>query len=452
MPRPIQSIRIGVTEPRVRMLLARLLRAGLAAADPGAAVRRAVRRTATGIRVAGMHYDLRGHGTVMLVGAGKAAARMATALESRLGACLSYGLVVVPDGCRTATRVVRVIEAGHPVPDRRGQRAAERLLARVQALSADDLLFVLLSGGASSLLPLPAPGLTLADKQWTTRLLLRCGAAIHDINVVRKHLSGIKGGRLAAATRARVATLILSDVIGDDIGTTGSGPTAADASTYADACAVLRRFRVWPRVPSRVRRHLRAGVRGLRPETPKPGSAIFRRVRHLIVGNNRVAVEAVAREARRAGLHPHVYARPLRGDAREAATLFARLARRIRTSGKPVPPPACLVAGGEVTVTVRGSGRGGRAQEFALAAARLISGLPHVWVAGFGTDGTDGPTDAAGAVVDGGTCAQARAAGLDASLFLRRNDSYGFFRRAGGHIVTGPTGTNVNDLYLLLVL
>lgn len=445
-------MRIGVREPRARALLGRLLNTGLAAADPETAVRRVVRRTATGILVAGRRYDPRGKGTVVAVGAGKAAARMAAALESRLGASLSDGLVVVKDGYRAATRAVQVIEAGHPVPDRRGQRAAERLLARVQELSADDLLIVLLSGGASSLLPLPAPGLTLADKQQTTHLLLRSGAAIGEINAVRKHLSGIKGGRLAAATRARVVTLILSDVPGDDVGTIGSGPTAPDATTYADACAVLQRFRLWHRAPARVRRHLLAGARGRRPETPKPESASFQRVRNLIVGNNRTAVEAVVREARRAGLRPHVYSTTLRGEAREAAGLFARLARRIRTSGKPIRPPACLIAGGELTVTVRGRGLGGRAQEFALAAAQPLAGLPNVWIAGFGTDGTDGPTDAAGAVVDGGTLARAEACGLDASRFLRANDSYRFFQRAGGHIVTGPTGTNVNDLYILIAL
>lgn len=439
-------------EPRARALLGRLLNAGLAAGDPEQAIRRAVRRTATGVLVAGRRYDLRGTGTIVAVGAGKAAAGMAAELERRLGSKLAGGLVVVKQGYAVPTRRITVLTAGHPVPDRAGRHAAARLLALVKKLSADDLLLVLLSGGASSLLTVPAPGLTLADKQRTTHLLLRCGAAITEINAVRKHLSGIKGGRLAAATRARVVTLILSDVLGDDIGTIGSGLTAPDATTYADACAVLRRFRLWQRVPARVRRHLLAGARGERPETPKPGSPVFRRVRNLIVGNNRAAVEAVAREARRAGLRPHVYSTALQGEARQAARRFARLAHRIRSNGKPVRPPACLIAGGELTVTVRGRGRGGRAQEFALAAAQPIAGLRNVWIAGFGTDGTDGPTDAAGAVVDGGTFARAKARGLDVSRFLRANDSYRFFQQAGGHIVTGPTGTNVNDIYLLIAL
>jgi glycerate-2-kinase len=445
-------MRIGVRETRVRAVLGRLLKAGLAAADPGQAVHRAVRRTATGILAAGHRYPLRKNGQVVAVGAGKAAAVMAAALERRLGPRLAGGLVVVKRGYAVPTRRIAVVNAGHPVPDRAGQKAAARMLALVRKLTENDLVIVLLSGGASSLLPLPAPGLTLADKQRTAGLLLRCGASINEMNAVRKHLSAIKGGRLAAATRARVVTLALSDVIGDDLGTIGSGPTAPDRTTYADAIAVLRRRRIWAKLPARVRRHLLAGAKGLREETPKPGAAAFARVRNAIVGGNRASVEAAAREARRAGFSPSVYPRPLSGEAREAARLFARRATRMRGHGNSVRPPACLIAGGETTVTVRGRGRGGRAQEFALAAARDIAGLPDVWIAGIGTDGTDGPTDAAGAVVDGGTVSRARRNGIEPSEFLRRNDSYAFFKRAGGHIVTGPTGTNVNDLYVLIVL
>ncbi len=445
-------MRIGVRESRVRALLERLLKACLAAADPRPAVRRAIARTSTGVLVAGRRYDLRAGGKVVVVGAGKASALMAAALEPRLGAHLSGGLVVVKRGYGVPTRRLKVVTAGHPVPDRAGQKAAARMRALVNGLTRDDLLIVLLSGGASSLLPLPAPGLSLADKQRTTRLLLRSGATIREINTVRKHLSAIKGGRLAAATRARVVTLILSDVIGDDLGTIGSGPTAPDRTTYADAVAVLRRRRVWTSLPGRVRKHLRTGAKGRFEETPKPGAAVFARVRHVLLGGNRAAVEAAAREAGRAGLRCSIHAAPLSGEARQAARLFAGLATRIRARGTPVRAPACLLAGGEPTVTVRGRGRGGRAQEFALAAALEIVGLPNVWIAGVGTDGTDGPTDAAGAIVGGETVARARRRGLEPAQFLRRNDSYSFFKQAGGQIVTGPTGTNVNDLYVALVL
>jgi glycerate 2-kinase len=444
-------MRIGVRDRRVRALLGRLLRAGLAAADPRQAVRRIVARTKTGIHVAGRRYNLRGAGKIVAVGAGKASAAMAVALERQLGARLTGGLVAVKRGYDAPTRLIKIVTAGHPVPDRAGQRAAALVLGLARGLTRDDLLMVLLSGGASSLLPRPAPGLTLADKQHASQLLLRCGASINEMNAVRKHLSAIKGGQLAAATRARVATLILSDVIGDDLGTIGSGPTAPDRTTYADALAVLRRRRIWTKLPARVRRHLLAGAKGMREETPKPGSPIFTRVQNLILGRNRTAVQAVAREARRAGFHPYIHPAALRGEAAEAARRFSQFAKNVLKRGTPVRPPACLIAGGEPTVTVRGGGRGGRAQEFALAAAMEISGLPNVWIAGFGTDGTDGSTRAAGAVVDGGTVAQARRKGLDPLRFLRRNDSCAFFEKAGGHIVTGPTGTNVNDLYVMIV-
>jgi glycerate 2-kinase len=444
-------MRISVRDRRIRALLGCLLRAGLAAADQRQAVRRIFTRTKTGIKVAGRRYNLRETGKIVAVGAGKAAASMAVALEQLLGTRLAGGLIAVKRGYALPTRRIRVVTAGHPVPDRAGQRAAARILALVRRLTRDDLLIVLLSGGASSLLPLPAPGLTLADKQRTSQLLLKSGATIQEINVVRKHLSAIKGGRLAAATHACVVTLVLSDVIGDDLGTIGSGPTAPDPTTYADACTILRRFRIWNRAPVRVRRHLLKGRRGGLDETPKPGAPLFRRVRHHVLGNNRAIVKAVRREARRAGLRPHVLPQAMTGDVRNAAASFGRLAQTIVASGEPVRPPACLVAGGELTVTVRGPGRGGRAQEFALAAAMDIAGLPNVWIVGVGTDGTDGPTDAAGAVVDGGTLARAKKSGLDVASFLRRNDAYAFFKQAGGHIVTGPTGTNVNDLYMLIV-
>lgn len=443
-------MQIRVRQPTVRVLLTRLLEAGLTAADPAHAVRRTVEYTGAQLRIGGEQYDLRQHPRVVAVGAGKASARMAAALEGLVKDRLEGGLVVVPYSHAVPTRNIQVLEAGHPFPDRAGQRAAARLLALVGELASSDLLFVLISGGASSLLPAPASGLSLADKRRTTQLLLKSGATIHEVNTVRKHLSAIKGGRLAAATPARVINLILSDVIGDDPGAVGSGPTAPDPTTYADACAVLRRYGLWKIVPPRVRAHVAKGARGGLTETPKPGARVFRRVRNHIIGNNAVAVEATAQAARRLGLHPLVLSTTLSGEAREAAKLFGALAREIHSSGRPISRPACLIAGGELTVTVRGDGKGGRAQEFALAAAREIAQLPHTWVAGFATDGTDGPTDAAGAVVDGHTLARATRLGLDLASLLDRNDAYSVFTRLGGHITTGPTGTNVNDLYLLI--
>ena len=444
-------MRIGVRQSQVRALLARLFEAGLAAVDPVCAVRRNVKRVGTIVHVGRHRYGLREYGRVIAVGAGKAAASMGAAVERLLGDRLDGGLVVVKYGHLAQTKVIEVLEAGHPVPDRAGEKAAARLLGLVRELAPNDLLFVLLSGGASSLLPMPSAGLTLADKQKTTQLLLRSGATIQEMNVVRKHLSALKGGHLAPATQARVVSLILSDVIGDDLGTIGSGPTAPDQTTYADACKILRRYRLWVDVPARVRTHLAGGVRGAEEETPKPDSSLFRRVQNHIIGNNGAAVEAVAQAARRSGFRLLVLSTSLIGEAREAAKSFGAIAREIVTSGRPVRRPACVIAGGELTVTVRGEGRGGRAQEFALAASLEIAGLPKVWIAAFATDGTDGPTDAAGAVVDGQTVARAQRVGLIPRESLQGNNAHPFFKKVGGHVITGPTGTNVNDLYVLIV-
>lgn len=446
-------MQIGVKQPRVRRLLRRLLEAGLQAADPETAVLRHVKRTGPLLTVGRQRYDLRDYDRVIAVGAGKASARMAAALEHRLGKRLTDGLVIVKYGHAVPTKTIRMLEAGHPIPDRAGQQATMRVRSLLGRLTSKDLLFVLLSGGASSLLPAPVPGVTLAEKRKTTERLLRCGASIQEVNTVRKHLSTIKGGRLVSATKARIVSLILSDVLGDDLGTIGSGPTAPDLSTYADACTILRRYRLWNKVPASVRAHLLNGHRGAEKETPKTGATLFRHVQNEIVGNNGAAVEAVAKAAKQAGLHPLILTTTLTGEAREAAKTFGAMAREIISSDRPVARPACVIAGGELTVTLRGKGRGGRAQEFALAAALEIAGLPDVWVAGFGTDGTDGPTEVAGAVVDGRTVLRARKKiGLDPSATLLRNDSYRFFTKLGGHLVAGPTGTNVNDFYLLIAL
>jgi len=443
---------IGVKQPRVRTLIGRMLRSALAAVDPIEAVRQAVTRTGTTIQVGGYRYNLKRYKRIFAIGAGKASARMAVALEQRLGSRLTGGSVVVKYGHSASTSIIDIQEAGHPVPDLAGQQAAGRILTLLNQLTADDLVFVLLSGGASSLLPAPAPGVSLADKQRTTALLLLSGATIHEINAVRKHLSAMKGGRMAAATRARMITLILSDVLGDDLGTIGSGPTAPDETTYADAIQILRRHGILHKIPPNVRGHLLKGQRGAYPESPKPAARIFRRVQNQIIGNNQAAVETVSRVAKHDGLHPLILTTSLQGEAREAAKWLGAIAREIVTTGRPIRRPACLIAGGELTVTVRGKGRGGRAQEFALAAARELAGLSNVWIVGFGTDGTDGPTDAAGAIVDGHTLAHAAQRDVDLTEYLDRNDAYHFFKTVGGLIHTGPTGTNVNDLYLLIAL
>ena len=433
-------------------LLRKLIAEGLKAADPYQALLHTVSFTRRSLRVGRKTYDLSHVDRVVTVGAGKASARMAQALETALGTRLEDGLIIVKTGHTLATKRIAVLEAGHPIPDRAGLHATQRLLGLTQRLTSRDLLIVLLSGGASSLLPAPVDGVTLADKQRTTRLLLRSGATINEINVVRKHLSLIKGGGLAASTRARIVTLLLSDVIGDDLGSIGSGPTAGDPSTFADAVEVLQRYRSWHAVPETVRRYLHRGRKGDVSETLKPGSRRLRAVQHHIIGNNRIMLEAVARAAQQADLHTKFVSYPITGEARVAAKQLTDLAKAITEGHGILKRPCCVVAGGETTVTVTGRGKGGRAQEFAASAALEIAGLPNTWVVALGTDGTDGPTDAAGAIVSGRTIARAKKRSIDLRSSLDRHNTYSAFKALGSHIHTGPTGTNVNDLYLLLLL
>ena len=437
---------------RITSILKQLLEAGLQAADPKEAIRKALQLKGQRLRVGNRRYNLAGFSRVICVGAGKASGSMALAVEQQLGKWLEEGVVVVKEGygCRPST--IQIRQAGHPIPDKRSERAGKKILNLVRSLTCDDLLLVILSGGASSLLVAPAQHIQLADKQKTTRLLLQSGASIDEINVVRKHLSAIKGGRLAEATSATIIGLLLSDVIGNDVSTIGSGPTVPDPSTVQDAHTILKSYDLWKRIPQSVRVHLQQGLRGKVPETPKPGNRAFRRASHHIVGNNRLAVEGLAQKANAIGIQSLILTTTLTGEARESGKMVGAVAREIHFYGRPIQRPACLIWGGELTVTVQGTGKGGRVQEFTLSAAQEISGLPNIFVAGFGTDGADGPTEAAGAVVDGRTAARAMPYRMDPAKILHRNDSYSFFKKVGGHIVTGPTGTNVNDIYLVLAL
>ena len=429
-----------------------MIAAGLQAADPYHSLLHTVSLLGHSLRVGRRTYDLQRYDRVLAVGAGKASARMAQALELVLGARLEGGLVVVKTGHSVSTRRIRILEAGHPIPDRAGLQAAKHIRDAITELTPRDLLFVLLSGGASSLLPAPVPGVTLANKQRTTRLLIRSGATIQEINIVRKHLSLLKGGGLAASTNATISTLILSDVMGDDLGSIGSGPTAPDPTTFADAIKVLQRYKLWRLVPEAVRHQLLLGRRGAVPETLKPGTRRLRRVQHEIIGNNSGMLEAVARVARKAGLRTVLISTAITGEACQAAKQLGSLARYIASGTDLLRRPCCLVAGGETTVTVKGRGKGGRAQEFAVAAALEIAGLRNVWIAAVGTDGSDGPTDVAGAVVSGETVVQAKQLGVDLRVAVKRHDTYPALKVLRSHIRTGPTGTNVNDLYLAIVL
>jgi len=350
------------------------------------------------------------------------------------------------------TRKVRLLEAGHPVPDERGAAAAREIRALAESAGAEDLVLVLVSGGGSALTPAPAPPITLADKQAITRLLLAAGATINQLNAVRKHASLLKGGQLArAASPARIEALLLSDVVGDPLDVIASGPTTPDVSTFAEALDILDRFALRERAPQTIVRRLEQGARGEIAETPKPGDPLFARVRNTVIGNNRLVVDAAAARARELGFTPHVLTRALEGEAREAAERFVELARATRAGRGPVTAPACVVAGGETTVTIRGRGKGGRCQEFALASALGMDGLRDVVILAAGTDGSDGPTEAAGATVDGASAARARAQGVDPLACLAENDSNPVLARTGDLVVTGPTNTNLLDLYIALV-
>ena len=389
-------------------------------------------------------FKTSGFRNIYVVGAGKAGASMAAAVERVLGRRITAGLVNVKDGHTAKLRHIELNECGHPVPDSRGVDGAERIAALAASAEEDDLVLCLISGGASALLPAPAPPITLEEKQSVTRLLLACGANIHEINAVRKHISRIKGGQLARlAAPATVESLLLSDVIGDDLDVIGSGPTAPDASTFGDVATILDKYTITDRVPSSVRKRIAEAE----PETPKPGDPLFRAVRNTVIGSNRLALDAAARHAQELGYRTLVLASEIEGETREVARMHAAIARQIVRASQPVRAPACIITGGETTVTIKGDGLGGRNQEFVLAAAIDIAGWPGTVVFSGGTDGSDGPTDAAGAIADGDTFRR----NPEARRFLDVNDSYHYFEGLGDLVKTGPTNTNVMDVRLILV-
>lgn len=428
-----------------------ILESALDAVDPYKAVHSHVTREGRFLNVGTHRYDLQEVERVIVVGAGKASARMAVAIEEILGDLISDGLINVKYGHGEPLRKITVWEAGHPVPDQAGIEGARRLLTLVKDANERDLVICLISGGGSSLLPQPTSGIDLLSKQETTRALLESGATIHQVNAVRKHISDIKGGRLAqAAAPARVVSLLLSDVIGDDLDVIASGPTVPDTTTFASALDVLDRYDLTGRVPVNVLSHLRAGVRGDNPETPKPGDAVFNNVVNVIIANNAGAINAAAEKAHSLGYKPLVLSSFIQGEAREVARVMAAIAREIAVTGRPIARPACVIAGGETTVTLKGTGAGGRNQELALQASLDIENIENILILASGTDGTDGPTDAAGAIASGKTLAVARELGLSARDYLANNDSYHFFKAIGDLVMTGPTGTNVMDIILIL--
>ena len=472
----------------LRGIISKVLAAAIRAVDPAVAVKTHIARAGDDVRVGPRAFRLSEVDRIIVVGGGKAGTPMAAALYELLGPRISAGVVNVKYGHTSVDRwqvrfehrpgteripallgdptdpprtpetgAIRIVEAGHPVPDAAGQAGAAQIATLLSGLTPRDLVFVLISGGGSALLPLPVEGISLADYQTLTSVLLRCGADITEINTIRKHCSRLQGGQLARlAAPAQVVTLILSDVVGTPLDAIASGPTVPDRSTFADAMAILKRYSILDQIPDSVRNHLLTGAAGAIPDTPKPGDPLFERVTNVVIGDNASAGRAAVAEARRLGFNSALLTTFIQGEAREVGRAVAGLAQGIACGQSDFAVPACLVLGGETTVTVKGQGAGGRNQELALAAAIALDGYPlpddvEVAVVSLGTDGTDGPTDAAGGVAWRDTIARGRALGLDARAALADNDSYPYLGALGDLIVTGPTGTNVNDLVMVIV-
>ena len=429
-----------------------IFNAGLAAAEPGLCVHRALSIADDVLQCGTLHLPLDSISRLRVIGAGKATPAMALAAEEILGDRIEIGAINTKYGHALTLQHIETFECGHPVPDAPGVAGAQRQLELLEDLDSDALVLCLFSGGGSALLPAPADGLSLAEKQETTRLLLACGATIDEINVLRIHLSSVKGGLLARAAKpARVLALMLSDVIGDPLDTIASGPTSPDPTTFFYCLELVDRYDLRRQLPATVRQRLENGSNGLLAETPKTGDPCFAATENIVIGNSSLAIDAATQKARAFGYEVLVLTSRLQGEAREAAVTLPAIAQEIASANRPVTSPACVIAGGETTVTLRGDGKGGRNQELALSAALHLDGWPAITLFSGGTDGTDGPTDAAGAIVDGHTLTSARKQGLDARDFLARNDSYNFFHALNDLVITGPTGTNVMDLQILLI-
>ena len=442
---------IAKAEERLRSDAERIFGAAVERVLPETCIAEHCRREGRVLHLGPHQVDLGEVERVLLLGAGKASGAMALALEPLLEGASVEGLINVKYGHLAPVKRVRLVEAGHPVPDESGVAGTREILDLAKSAGERDLVVCLISGGGSALSPLPAPGLSLEDKQETTRVLLGCGATIHEINTLRKHLSGFKGGRLAlAAAPARVFSLILSDVVGDDLDIIASGPTVPDAGTFADCLRIVAKFGIEQDLPGPVVERLRAGAAGEVAETPKPGDPAFERCRNLIIGSNSEALAAAEAKARELGYQTLVLSSLIQGETRVVASVHAAIGREMLLSGRPLSAPACLLSGGETTVTLTGPGKGGRNQEFALAAALEIEGQGPLLLFSGGTDGTDGPTDAAGALADSRTISRARELGLDPAAYLAANDSYNFFDPLGDLVKTGPTRTNVMDLRLVM--
>ncbi|MEZ4729893.1 MAG: DUF4147 domain-containing protein [Caldilineaceae bacterium] len=439
--------------PSVRQKIAAVLEVALAAVDPYGAVLHVLQRQGEVLTVDNQTYDLAQFRRVFVIGAGKAGAPMTQAVEQVLGDRVTDGLVVVKTDHGGPTQQVAIAEASHPMPDEAGVAAGQQILALAREAGPEDLVIALLSGGGSALLVAPADGLTLADKQGMTNALLACGATINEINCLRKHCSAVKGGQLVRTVApATLITLALSDVIGSPLDVIASGPTVPDASTWADAWAVVEKYDLAEKLPAAIVARLRTGLAGAIADTPKTDDPAFAKTQNVVVADNRVAAEAALVKARGVGYNALLLTTYVEGEAAQVAKVAVALAKEIRASGHPIAAPACLILGGETTVTLGANpGRGGRNQELALAAALALQTTPGVTLVSLATDGTDGPTDSAGGLADCATVARGEAAGLNAADHLRRHDAYGFLQVTNDLLRSGPTQTNVNDLIFVFV-
>ena len=426
--------------------------AGLKAVNPEKAIRKYCRIKNNRLYIGSNKLALDYYNNIFVIGCGKASAAMALAIEELLGDRISDGSVNTKYGHLAKLKRIRLVEAGHPVPDQNGIGGTLHIMDLARSSGPKDLVICLLSGGGSALLPLPAPPLNLMDKQQTINVLIACGATIHEINSIRKHTSAIKGGHLAQAVYpATLVSLIISDVVGDDLDVIASGPCVPDNSTFQDCLKIISKYNIQSDLPDAVVKHISAGAAGDIPDTPKRDNPVFGAGIQLIIGSNYDAIKAAGAEATLRGYPPLILSSLIEGDTDEVSRMHGAIVREIVKTGNPVAPPACLLSGGETTVVLRGKGLGGRNQHFALTLAPEISG--HHAIVGLcaGTDGTDGPTDAAGAIVDNMTISKAEELGLDYRRYLDANDSYHFFNKTKELLITGPTKTNVMDLRVILI-
>ena len=439
--------------PSLRKHANQIFRHVLDILDPGQLVKEKVSIRDSTLIVEEREYNLNNYENIYVVGGGKACAPMAKAMEGLLGDKIDNGIIVVKYDHGLSLKKIETVEASHPIPDENGERGASDILRLLSGTGEKDLIICLISGGGSALLVQPHKGITLQDIQTASAELLACGATIDEINTVRKHLSSIKGGQLAkAAYPSTLITLMLSDVVGDPMDIIASGPTVPDGSTFEDAYSIIQKYSLEEKISNSVCGFLGSGKIGEIEETPEHGNKIFDNTQNVIVGSNKIALNAAEKRAKDMGYNTIVLSSLVEGESRDVAKFFAAIAKEVSRTDTPVSKPACIIAGGETTVTIRGKGKGGRNQEFALSAAMEIEGFEGVVILSAGTDGTDGPTDATGAIVDSNTCKDARKKfNLNAEEFLSRNDSYNFFKKTGEHIVTGPTMTNVMDIMISLI-